>query len=323
MRITRRHFLDGGLVALAMTALPGSAASPFQALASRSAAAGATPESVPLWPGPPPGGGGPQGPCQLSARGSLTAVSQPALTVYRPSAPNGAAMLVAAGGGYRHIEMGKEALPAVAWLAGLGITAFVLSYRLPGEGWNAGRLAPFQDAQRALRLIRARCAAFDVDPHRVGVLGFSAGGHLLGIAATRPDWRSAPARDRVDLQAARSDLNLLIYPIVTLEKPYQHTSTCKTLLAGDTSARAAAEWSVQSHVRSTDAPFLLVQAADDPISDPANTALLQQACLQHAVPVERYLFPTGGHGFGMGRLGGPTRAWPAMATRWMQSQSFI
>lgn len=232
-------------------------------------------------------------------------------------------MLVAAGGGYRHIEMGKEALPAAAWLTGLGITVFVLSYRLPREDWHAGRLAPFQDAQRALRLIRARSAVYEINPARVGVLGFSAGGHLLGMAATRPDWRSSPAQDEADLLPAHSNINLLIYPIVTLQKPYQHTSTCRVLLADHASADEAAEWSVQTHIHSSDAPFLLVQAADDPVSNPANTAILQQACLQHEVPVERHLFPAGGHGFGLGRVDGPTAAWPEIAARWMHARGFI
>ncbi|MHC1480242.1 alpha/beta hydrolase [Frateuria aurantia] len=280
-------------------------------------------ERLPLWPETPPGGGGPQGREDWSRTHALTNVVHPSLGLYRPARPNGAAVLIAAGGGYRQIELGKEAWPAAAWLNSLGITAFVLGYRLPGEGWNAGRLAPFQDAQRALRLIRAHAPRLGLDTTRIGVLGFSAGAHLLGMAATRPGWSTYAAHDPSDLLPADSALNLLVYPIVTLEAPYQHTRTAKVLLAGDDSSTDAAEWSVQTHVRSGNAPFFLAQAADDPISDPANSALLEQACLSHHVAVVRHLFPSGGHGFGMGRAGTATVTWPGLAATWMRQYGFV
>ncbi len=116
----------------------------------------------------------------MDRRGAISNLVRPSLDVYVPDDPNGAAVLVAAGGGYQRIEMAVEARPAAAWLAGQGVTAFVLSYRLPQEGWRAGPMAPLQDAQRALRIMRAQ---HQLDPQRIGVLGFSSGGHLLGLAA--------------------------------------------------------------------------------------------------------------------------------------------
>lgn len=320
--MNRRHFLEFILAASAAAGAR-SEAGPSAPARSLLAPAAGPAEQLPLWPGPPPGGGGPAGPAVWSRSGSLTQVALPVLSLYRPARPNGSAMLIAAGGGYRHIEMGKEALPAAAWLNSLGITAFVLAYRLPREAWLAGRLAPFQDAQRALRLIRARSGEFGLDPERVGTLGFSAGGHLLGMLATRPAWPTYPPADTIDRQPLRSAANLLIYPIVSLEKPYQHTSTCRVLLDRPQDPREARDWSVQTYVGPQDAPFFLVQAGDDPVSDPANTALLEQACRSQGVAVTRHLFATGGHGFGLGRPGTDTVRWPSIAARWMQQRHFF
>jgi acetyl esterase/lipase len=139
--VNRRHFL---LL---------SAASLWAA--ARAGASDRRDEALCLWPGEPPGGGGPSGAPRLSARGALTHIARPQLTVWRPALSRGHGVLIAAGGGYRRIEMAKEAWPAARWLTARGYTAYVLSYRLPGEGWGAGALAPLQDAQRALRLIRA------------------------------------------------------------------------------------------------------------------------------------------------------------------------
>lgn len=278
---------------------------------------------LPLWPDIPPGGGGPNGTPRFSKTGSLTHIANPTLGVYRPENPNGAAMLIAAGGGYRHIQMGTEAVPAAKWLNSLGITAFVLAYRLPSEGWGAGASAPFQDAQRAIRVIRARSGEMGIDPKRVGALGFSAGGHLLGMRTTRATWESYAPIDGVDTAPDSIDLNLLIYPIVTLEPPYDDTETRRVLIGDDPTPEQSRAWSVQNYVHRGETPFFLVQAADDPISNPANTAILASACQRQGVSVERHLFPSGGHGFGLGRPGTKTTQWPTLALVWMRQQRFI
>ncbi|MDB5704191.1 MAG: alpha/beta hydrolase [Sphingomonas bacterium] len=178
---------------------------------------------MPLW-SRPPAGGGPQGPVQIDERGAISNIAIPTIERIAPARPNGAAMLIAAGGGYKRIEIETEARPAAAWLVARGITAFILRYRLPGEGWADGALAPLQDAQRALRLIRANAARFAIDPEKLGVLGFSSGGHLLGLAATRSSFSSYQPVDEADRQAARPGTAALIYPIITLEPPYDRSS---------------------------------------------------------------------------------------------------
>jgi acetyl esterase/lipase len=285
--------------------------------------ANAVPDRLQLWPGEPPGGGGPEGSLRESETGAVSNVAVPFLEVFVPQRPNGASILVAAGGGYKRIEKGKEAYPAAGWLAELGVTAFVLTYRLPGEGWRNGPLAPLQDAQRALRMVRAAAAQFGLDPHRTGVMGFSAGGHLLGLASTRSDFHSYPAADATDALSGRPDFTALIYPVVTLEPPYGHTSTRRELIGDHPTPEARAEWSVETHVRGDCPPMFLAQADDDQVSDPANTRILEAACQRAGVKVELHRFSSGGHGFAMGRPGTPTQAWPGMCRNWLSALAVL
>jgi len=267
---------------------------------------------IALWNGVPPGGGGPTGGEELSAKGALSNIARPSLKVYRPDNPNGQAVLVASGGGYKRMEMGQEAWPAAEWLKNLGYTAYVLTYRLPDEGWKDGNLVSLQDAQRALRIIRSR------EKH-VSVLGFSAGGHLLGMAAVRSDFQSYPEQDALDRTRAYADRAALIYPVITLEKPYTHTSTHKILVGPHASDAENAQWSVQNFVTPHTPPMFLVQAEDDPISNPQNTLIMAAACEREHVPVDMHRYSSGGHGFGMGKPGTPTVEWPHRYKEWLAS----
>ncbi|NHN88696.1 alpha/beta hydrolase [Acetobacter conturbans] len=327
MSISRRKITLHGAAALATAAMGGCT----DRHSRRNAVEMAYPDialptgddHIPLWPDTPPGGGGPQGAPRLSHYGAMTHIATPIISVHRPARPNGAAVIVAAGGGYRYLQMMKEAVRPAEWLNSLGITAFILIYRLPDEGWKVGRLAPFQDAQRAIRLVRFHAATFGIDPDRIGALGFSAGGHLLGMCAIRPEWKTYEPVDAADAQSLGLSLTMLAYPVITLEPPYQRTATRRSLIGNVLDQRQCADWSVQTYVRPGDPPFFLVQAADDRISSPANTEILEDACYHDDVPVVRHLFPTGGHGFGMGRPGLPCSAWPGMAADWMRGRGFI
>ncbi len=310
--INRRRF-----IALSASAL--MAIRTGNALAKNPLAPGAFPsgerlsgnwDDMGLWQGVPPGGGGPAGNELLSATGGVSNVVRPSLRVFRPEHPSGKAVLIAAGGGYKRIEMGKEAWPAARWLTRLGYTAYVLTYRLPAEGWHDGSMVALQDAQRALRIVRSR-------EKNVSVLGFSAGGHLMGMATTRIDVRSYPEQDELDRTRAYADRAALIYPIITLERPYTHTSTHNVLVGPHASEKENAKWSVQNFVTPHTPPVFLIQAEDDPISDPHNTLIMATACQHEHVPVEMYRYASGGHGFGMGRPGTPTVEWPVHYRRWL------
>lgn len=280
--------------------------------------------SIRLWPnGMPGGGGGPTGPANGVRWGSLSHIADPVLDVLKPEKPNGTAVLIAAGGGYTQISITGEAMPAARWLAGLGVTPFILTYRLPGEGWADGPLAPLQDAQRAMRVIRSQARAFALDPARIGVLGFSAGGHLLGLASTRASELSYAPTDTVDGQSARPDFTALIYPVVTLKPPLDNTSSRRQLIGIEPTPEAANTWSVETHVRPGGPPTFLAHAEDDPIADARHSQILAERCRKANIPVELHRFATGGHGFALGRPGTASTDWPRLAEAWAKGLGLL
>ncbi|MDR6189602.1 acetyl esterase/lipase [Agrobacterium pusense] len=281
------------------------------------------PRRLALWAGSPPGGGGPNGPTDISKKGAVTNIAIPGLEIFAPDRPNGSAMIIAGGGGYKRIEEGKESYPAARWLAARGIHTFVLSYRLPIEGWAAGPLAPLQDVQRAFRLVRGHASDWQIDPHRVGALGFSAGGHLMGLAAARSAFTSYDRIDDIDGQSARPDIAALIYPVITLAAPYDDTSTRRSLVGRHPTDKATREWSVESHVRKDCPSIFLAQADDDRISNPANSRLMRDACERAGVDVEFHPIASGGHGFGMGKAGTPSEEWPNWYEVWLRKHNFL
>jgi acetyl esterase/lipase len=282
----------------------------------------AAPSVIPLWDGAPPGGGI-QGAPVWSKKGAVSHIATPTLEVLAPVRPNGSAAVIAAGGGYKRIEMAAEAYPAARWLAARGVTAFVLAYRLPGEGWNAGALAPLQDAQRAIRIVRARAPLYGVDPARVAALGFSAGAHLMAMAAVRSGFAAYPPRDRVDTEAASVAAAGLIYPVITLQPPYDHTSTRRMLIGRHPDADAGRAWSVDTSIDAHTPPLFAVQAADDPVADPANLDILAHAAERAGVSIETHRLATGGHGFGMGAPGTGSAAWPGWFETWLRRRGLL
>ena len=274
-------------------------------------------EEIPLWRGTPPDGPGPQEAENVSAKGSYTNISAPRLIVHRPDHPNGIAILVISGGGYAHIEVGKESSPAANWLQSEGITAFELIYRLPGEGW-ANADVPFQDGQRAMRLIRSLSKKYGYDPHRIGIMGFSAGGHLAGMTATMFDNPFYAPADKIDRVSARPDFAALLYPVITMLPPYDHTHSEKEIIGKHADRNAQKQLSVQLNVNQRTPPTFLAQAEDDPISNVQNSRLMYSALQEHHIPAEIHLFPTGGHGWGMGAPGSPEQEWPKYFKTWLK-----
>lgn len=274
-------------------------------------------EEIPLWRGAPPDGPGPQGSENVSEKGSYTNISAPRLIVHRPDHPNGIAVLVISGGGYAHIEVGKESSPAANWLQSEGITAFELIYRLPGEGWTNANV-PFQDGQRAMRIIRSLSKKYGYDPHRIGIMGFSAGGHLAGMTETTFDQQFYTPVDKTDLLSARPDFAALLYPVITMLPPYDHTHSEKEIVGKHPDREAQKRYSVQLHVTRKTPPTFLAQAEDDPISNVQNSRLMYSALQDQQVPAEIHLFPTGGHGWGMGAPGSPEQEWPKYFKAWLK-----
>ena len=245
----------------------------------------------------------------------LTGISRPAILRFAPSRPNGSAVVLIPGGGYGFLAFDNEGTEQARWLNRQGVTAYVLLYRLPSEGWRAGPLAPLQDAQRAMRVVRARARTDGVDPGRIAVLGFSAGGHLAASLATRAAERTYPAADSADALSARPDLAALVYPVVSLSAPFAHAGSRDKLLGPGASDAQRRRFSVELGVARDAPPSFLVHAGDDGLVPVANSLALYAALQASAVPAELHVFAEGGHGFGA-RLPATTPAsrWPELLT---------
>ncbi len=282
-------------------------------------------EIVPLWPAKAPGDLGTprtltitersKEPCRYHDR-SATGISTPDLTIYRPAHPDGSAILLMPGGGYDHVTTDKEGSDVAREFAKSGITSFVLRYRLPGEGWAASQDVPLQDAQRAMRIIRSRAAQFRIDPSRVGVMGFSAGGHLAATMATRgPDAKVYEAVDAADALDCRPNFAGLIYAGVMMGGRNIEPNP----IAEQIAARAPLH-----HVSKAVPPTFMSQNIDDPAVPVANLVAFFEALRKLDVPSAMHLFEKGGHGYGIrGALGTPTAVWPKLFVAWGASHGFF
>ncbi|WP_421933167.1 alpha/beta hydrolase [Phenylobacterium sp.] len=254
----------------------------------------------------------------------LKGVTNPTLIAFRPEHPNGAALLMAPGGGYSWVVMDKEGYETAEVFARAGVTVFVMTYRLPQEGWSAGPAAPLQDAQRALRLIRSHAAEYGVDPRRVGVMGFSAGGHVAGMLTLRFDQPTYAAVDAADLVSARPDFAVLMYPVATMAEPYVHPGSRRNLLGAAPTPKAVADGSLERLARPDAPPVFLVHAVDDASVPVENSLQLFDALRAQKVPVEMHLFEEGGHGFGLRfTVGKPVAAWPDLVLSWMGRRGYL
>jgi acetyl esterase/lipase len=286
-------------------------------------------ETIDLWPKGPPGK--PAKPitetmlerstdAQLTDR-AVQYVTRPRLTVFRPLRPNGAAVLVTPGGGYRWVVVDKEGFEIGRWLAARGFTVFVLFYRLPGDGWAAGPDVPLSDAQRAMRLIRHRAQEYAIEPERVAAMGFSAGGHVCADLLTRYAVKTYEPVDEADKLSARPMLAAPIYPVITMSAPAAHMGSRKELVGENASPALEAAHSAERNVRAGAPPTFLVHAEDDDVVPVENSVLLHDALRAAKVPVEMHLFGDGGHGFGIRKMiGKPGEVWPELFVRWAQAR---
>lgn len=279
-------------------------------------------ETFDLWPDAPPNPSsqGTSSGEQTGKHGSVSHVARPRLNVYRPARPGGCAALVVAGGGYERVELGNESTPACLWLKSLGVTAFELVYRLPEQGWL--RLAPLQDGQRAMRLIRARARNERFAANKIAVLGFSAGAHLAGMTAVAPDAARYAPVDAVDRESARPDLAGLIYPVLTLMPPFTHTHTRLHIVGNNATDAESAALSVNVQVNSNTPRVFLAQSLDDPIAPVDNSLLMLNAMRSARVPAELHVFQTGAHGWGLGAPNSEVHVWPALFETWLRLNQF-
>jgi acetyl esterase/lipase len=330
MEIGRRTLLAAGLVG----ALASAAARAQQWIDPRSAETDPEMPQWPprerhrLWPTAPPGAPqrrpvpswmmfGDKGQKQLWIKG----VAEPELNVLRPARPDGSALLCCPGGSYEFLAVQNEGSEPARFFTERGTTVFVLTYRLPGEGWDDRHFVPLQDAQRAMRVIRARASEFGIDARRLGVLGFSAGGHLAADLATSFSRRVYEPVDGADAQSARPAFAGLVYPVATLNPAITHGGSSNNLLGSSASEALRAERSPERNISGDTPPCFLVHPIDDGLVPVENSLEFMAACRKAKVPVEGHIFQKGDHGFGL-RLPPdmPASRWPELFALWIRKQ---
>ena len=227
------------------------------------------------------------------------------------------------GGGYHEVHVDFAGFEPARRFNRAGVTAFVLLYRIPSEGWAQSADVPLQDAQRAMRLIRANAARFRIDTARIGALGFSAGGHLAARLATSAHAHVYSAIDGVDREDTTPAFAALLYPVITMLPPYAHEESREMLLGAHASLATRAAYSCQKLVTRTTPPCFLAAATDDALVPPENTLEMFDALRRAHVTTELHMFERGGHGFGLGEPGRPIATWPDLLLRWGAEHGFF
>jgi acetyl esterase/lipase len=234
-----------------------------------------------------------------------------------PAKANGAAVVICPGGGYIRHVMDREGHPIARWLAAHGIAGIILEYRLP-EGRSQ---VPLLDAQRAIRAVRAKAVEWNIKPDRIGIMGFSAGGHVASTAGTHFDAGNPKAKDPVERLSCRPDFMILVYPVVTMTDK-THTGSKDKLLGADPKPELVELFSNEKQVTDKTPPTFLTHAQDDKPVPPENSRMLRDALKAHGVAVEYVEMPSGGHGFN-GCQGPVWEEWKAKSLKWLAAQGII
>lgn len=327
MTIDRRSLIVAGL-ATGLTARAGAQTPPPVAVGALPPGLPQPSETIDLWPGTAPGLPAAALTETVNERSTdplvtdraVFGISRPRMAVFRPDRPNGAAVLLTPGGGYRRVVVDKEGYEMARWLAARGFTAFVLFYRLPGEGWSAGPDVPLADALRAMRLIRHRSRDFAIDPERVSAMGFSAGGHVCASLSTRFAARAYQPVDAADRLSAKPHSAAPIYPVISMDPAIAHSGSRLLLLGKAPTAETEALYSPDRQVPADAPPHFLLHAEDDDVVPVENTLRLRAGLKARGIPLEMHLFANGGHGFGLRKaVGKPVEAWPELWRAWART----
>ena len=254
----------------------------------------------------------------------LQGITRPRLDVFRPAKPNGAAVILAPGGGYRYVVIDKEGYELARWLRERGVTVYILFYRLPGDGWADRSNVPLADAQRAVRLVRSRAGVDGIDPARVAFGGFSAGGHVATSLLTRFDASVYDPVDDADARSARPDDLAAFYPVVSMEPAIAHAVSREKLLGPEPDAARQALYSPDQQVRTDMPPLFLLHAEDDEVAKVENSLRLHTATRAIGAPCEAHYFAEGGHGFGLMKTAGlPVAIWPELYWNWLAARKIV
>ena len=275
-------------------------------------ATAAEPTVQPLWPeGEVPGAKGTE------------AKDTPKLTVHLPEkrSAKGTAVVICPGGGYRYVAIGHEGHEIARWLNTHGIAAFVLDYRHNGNGYQ--HPIPLQDAQRAIRTVRAGAEKWKLNPKHIGIVGFSAGGHLASSAAVHFDAGDADADDAVERVSSRPDFAVLGYPVIAFDKPYSHRGSQANLLGENPSAELIEKMSTERQVTKNTPPTFLWHTGEDAGVMPENSVQFYLALRRAGVPAELHVYQHGRHGLGLATQVEGTKAWPGQCIDWLRGQGML
>lgn len=269
------------------------------------------PTTIPLWPGGVP-----------NSQGDDPNRDHPTLTIHRPAADKatGASVVVCPGGGYGMLALDHEGKQVAEWLNGLGVTAVILKYRL---GPRYHHPAMLMDAGRAIRTVRGRAREWNLDPKRIAILGFSAGGHLASTAGTHFDKGKPDASDPIERESSRPDRMILVYPVIALATPYAHVGSRRNLLGENPPEELVASLSNETQVSPETPPTFLVHTNADTAVPPENSLLFAMALRKAKVPLELHLFENGRHGLGLGGGDAAFAAWPGLCETWLKNQGFL
>jgi len=263
-----------------------------------------------LWPGGAPG-----------AIGTEDA-DKPSLTLY--PAPEAAAtttgVIVCPGGGYGALAKDHEGDQIARWLNSLGISAFVLEYRIAPRYHHP---APLLDAQRAIRFVRAQASALRISPDRIGIWGFSAGGHLASTAGTHFDYGDPGAADAIDRQSSRPDFLILAYPVISFITPYTHRGSLRNLLGDHPDPKLAASLSNETRVTPQTPPAFLFHTNEDTGVPPENSVLFYMALRQAGVPAELHIYERGPHGVGLAPTDAVLVSWTQRLKDWLEIRGLL
>jgi len=267
------------------------------------------PPAQPLWPEGAPGAKGNQ-PEDI-----------PSIQLYQPAADKatGSAIIVCPGGSYHGLAR-HEGHDVALWLNSIGVTAVVLKYRLAPK---YGHPAPMQDALRAIRTVRAKAAEWKIDPNRIGIMGFSAGGHLASTAGTHFDSGNPNASDPIEKLSSRPDLLILCYPVITMTKPFAHSGSRQNLLGKEPSQELIDLMSNEKQVSDKTPPTFFFHTEDDPGVPVENSFLFAAALRKAKVPYELHIYQTGKHGVGLAQNDPSLSTWPMLLGNWLRAHGFI